>query len=305
MFVASLLGRGTIFRFTCNFFFHSFLNNWKIFCHVLDTMCLLSNANSLVPVSSSRIHRLLATCYLDLLWSNVSHHNICLFALKYHSGKILDYIAVQTHTTFRYISHVNVSMWLILVMTTPIWWIFNHSSLFLQFRQNTSAPFPRNYKRPGWSIVVKWVLNHSRKTVKITHWLMNNPVIVLWHCCDIHFSNSTFNSKLSSLQVSFANSWKVWPSSWLKPSTIWSAGVCSSQACSAEAPSSGSAGTSSSTPFSTTGRSSATSWTQCVCFPTQTHLCQFQVRESTGYLPPATKIYFDPMSAITILPFCL
>ena len=154
--------------------------------------------------------------------------------------------------------------------------------LFLQSPQNTSAPFPRNYKRPGWSIVVKWVLNHSRQTVKITHWLMNNPVIVLWHCCDIHFSNSTFNSKLSSLQVSFANSWKVWPSSWLKPSTIWSAGVCSSQACSAEAPSSGSAGTSSSTPFSTTGRSSATSWTQCVCFPTQTHLCQFQVREAIG-----------------------
>ena len=84
------------------------------------------------------------------------------------------------------------------------------------------------YKRPGWSIVVNSILNHSWQTVKITHWLMNNAVIVLWHCCDIHFSKPTCNSKLSSLQVSFANSWKVWPSSWLKPSTIWSAGVCSS-----------------------------------------------------------------------------
>ena len=111
---------------------------------------------------------------------------------------------------------------------------------------------------PGWSVVVKWVLNHSRQTVKNKHWLMNNAAIVLWHCCDIHFSKSTFNSKLPSL-VSFANSWKVWPSSWLKPSTIWFAGVCSSWACLAEAPSSGLPVTSSSTPFSTTGRSWATS----------------------------------------------
>ena len=61
----SLLGRGTIFRFSWNCCFHFFLNNWKIFCHVLDTMCLLSNANSLGPVSKSRIHRLLSTCHFS------------------------------------------------------------------------------------------------------------------------------------------------------------------------------------------------------------------------------------------------
>ena len=230
MFVVSLFGRGTIFRFSWNFFFHSFLNNWKIYCHVLDTMYLLSNANSLGPVSSSRIYRLLATCYLDLLWSNISHHNVCLFAFKYHSGSlwtIMLYVPTNTH---KISIHFACQRLHVVDLNNDYRYSMNVQSyiLFLQSPQNKSAHFQENYKRPGWSNVVNSLLNHSWQTVKITHWLMNNAVIVLWHCCDIHFSKHTCNSKLSSLQVSLANSWKVWPSSWLKPSTIWFAGVCSS-----------------------------------------------------------------------------
>ena len=95
MCVVSLLGRGTSFRFSCLFFFHSFLK--IIFCHVLDKMYLLSNANSLGPVLSSRIHRLLATC--DLVQRQPSQ--------RLPSNIILDHSGL-----YRYIAVTSpVSMW--------------------------------------------------------------------------------------------------------------------------------------------------------------------------------------------------